>query len=183
MVIKKMEGKIGTIKAGDLSHKKSIMMIVSILAVTVFIGTAVQPALSAPSQNTDSQPVANEKEYFPCDCEQTTTEGAGCQRCVEAVFHAVKYMRAYVKETFKGKGVYFLWTADVAIVVVEGLILGLKDSGFTIDIDYNELKSTVDFWVGKLWGPQMFFITRFMARLGAISIGITWYLLSFCVDS
>ncbi len=181
-----MKGKIGTRKAGDLSHKSSVMMIVSIVAVTIFIGTAIQPALSAPLPQKDSQPAAGEKDSLPCDCEEAAAEGSGCKMCIDAVFHAVRYMRTYVKDYIqylRNQSIYFLWTAELTLTIIYGLGLGLIDSGFKIEIDYDELETTVDFWVDLLCGPQIFLITWFMARLGAISIGITWYLLSFCVDT
>ncbi|KYK24737.1 hypothetical protein AYK25_01530 [Thermoplasmatales archaeon SM1-50] len=178
-----MEGKFGNKKAGVVTRKTGLMMIISMLAVTLFIGVAVHPVLSANVVRNNLQPAADDEEYFYCDCDKEANDGAACKTCVEAVFHTVKYMKNHVKNTLEGKGIYFLWTADAAILILEGLILGVKDSGYKIEIDYNELKNAVTFWVSKLWGPQMFFITRFMARLFAISIGITWYLLTFCIDT
>jgi hypothetical protein len=178
-----MNGNRPTKKAGNYTHKRTVFMLVNILAVTIFIGTALQPAFAAPITKEQSGSLPNQDNTVYCNCIESTDTDAGCKMCIEAAFHAVKYMRNYVKQTIQGKGLYFLWTADVAIVVFEGLALGLIDSGFQIEIDYDKLHDTITFWTGKLWGPQMFFVTRFMARLAAISIGITWYLLSLCIDT
>jgi hypothetical protein len=178
-----MNGKLGNKKAGNFAGKNGVMMIVSILSVILFIGTALQPILSASTVKKDPQQAAGEKEYFTCDCEKDADAGSGGSVCAVAAFNTVKYMIQYVKTTLKGKGIYFLWAADAAIVIFEGLILGIKESGFKPTIDFDKLRASINLWVSKLVGPQMFFITRFMARLGAISIGIFWYLLSICIDT
>jgi len=178
-----MKKKFGKKEAGGIALNSSVIMIVSIVAVTLFIGTAMQPviAISDSTASLNAKKELAEEEHLYCDCVKQISEDTGCKTCVEAVFYAVNFMKDHVKDSFKDKGVYFLWTADLALVIVEGLVLGIQDSGFKIKIDQNELKNTVNYWINKLYGPQMFFVTRFMARLGAIYIGITWYLLSFCV--
>ena len=180
-----MKEKFGKKEARGSTLNSSVIMIVSIVAVSLFVGTTIQPAIATTgfTTNLNTEQAIVEEEYVPCNCEEQISKDAGCKNCVEAVLYAVKFMKDHVKNTFKDKGVYFLRTADIAIVVVEGIVLGLKDSGFKIKIDYNELKNTVNQWVNKLYGPQMFFVTRLMARLGAIYIGVTWYLLSFCIVS
>ncbi|UCD13753.1 MAG: hypothetical protein JSW60_09395 [Thermoplasmatales archaeon] len=175
-----MKEVFGKNKAGGIQRNNGVKMIVSIIAVTLFIGAAMQAAIAGSISSIDHEPVAVEEECLPCKSIGPKNENPKCETCVQAVFHAVKYMRGHVKTSLKDKGVYFLRTVDVSILVVEGLVLGVKDSGFKIKIDYNDLNNTINSWVKKLVGPQLFFITRFMARLGAISIGIIWYLLSFC---
>ncbi len=177
--MKEVYGKYG---AGSIPGNNGVKMIVSIMAVTLFIGMAMQAAIAVSIISIDTEPEAVEDECLACKSENPEVEKPKCETCVQAVFHAVKYMKDHVKRNLP-KDIYFLKTADASILIVEGLILGIKDSGFRIKIDYNDLNATVNFWVKKLVGPQLFFITRFMARFGAITIGITWYLLSFCVDT
>ena len=183
LVIKKMKKVFGEYKAGGIPGGNGVKMIVSIIAVALFIGIAMQTAIAGSIPTIDNEPVAVEEECITCNFIELGDEKPKCETCVQAVFHAVEYMVDHVKTSLQGKGVYFLKTADATILIFEGLFLGIKDSGFRVKIDYNDLNDTIDFWVTKLVGPQLFFITRFMARLGAISIGITWYLMSFCVDT
>jgi hypothetical protein len=178
-----MKKVFGKYKAGGIPRSKGVKTIISIIAVTLFIGIAMQTALAAPIPTMEIEPPAVQEECVTCNFVGPEDEEPKCETCVQAVFHAVKYMVGHVKTSLQGKGKYFLKSADATILIFEGLFLGIKDSGFRIKIDYNDLNNTVDFWVTKLVGPQLFFITRFMARLGAISIGITWYLMSFCVDT
>jgi hypothetical protein len=131
--------------------------------------------------STETMPPTFEEECLPCQAEETTKDDVKCKTCIQAAFHAVKYMRNHVKDALSET--YFLWVADATILIIEGLILGVKDSGFKIEIDYNELNDTITFWSNKLIGPQIFFVTRFLAKLGVISIGVTWYLFSFCIDT
>lgn len=177
-----MNNQFGRTKAGSIPARKTVFMIVSILAISLFVGMAIQPAMSGVIEKNDFSESSVVEDSSDCGCLERVTEKPKCDTCVKAVIHSVKYMKNHVKTELKGKGVYFLKTADATILVFEGLVLGFIDSGFKIKIDYKELGSVVDLWVTKLWGPQMYFITRFMAKLGAISIGITCYLLSFCVN-
>lgn len=175
-----MKKIFGKNKAGGIPGNNGVKMIVSIIAVALFIGAAMQAAIAGSTPGMDHEQVAVEEECLPCKCTEPGIDDPKCETCVQAVFHAVKYMINHVITSLRGKGVYFLWTADASILIFEGLVWGIMDSGFKIKIDYNDLNSTINFWVKKLVGPQLFFVTRFMARLGAISIGIAWYLLSFC---
>ena len=103
-----------------------------------------------------------------------------CETCKDAVDYAVDYMKDYVKENVNGT--YFLWQVDVALFIFEGLIKGFKESGFNIEIDEDALKASIEYWVNKTVGPQQFPVTLFLAKLGAIAIGITGYLISLCND-
>ena len=87
-------------------------------------------------------------------------------------------MKDYVKE--KVNGTYLLWRMDIALFIFEGLIEGLKESGFNIEIDEDALRGSIEYWVNKIVGPQKFTVTLFLAKLGAIVIGITGYLISLC---
>ena len=178
-----MNGKFGKKKAGGIALNSSVIMIVSVLAATLFIGAAVQPAISGSKADLNFGQTAVKEEHIPCGCEEPVPKDAGCKTCVEAIFHAVKYMKGHVNnyiQYLRSNGTYLLWTMDLAIEIFEGLRLGIQDSGFKIKINLTELNNTINIWVNKLWGPQMHLITRISARLVAIYIGITMYLLTFC---
>ena len=177
-----MKEVYGKYRAGGIPGCNVLKMIVSIMAVTLFIGISMPAAIAGSIPNVDHESVPVEEECLECGFIEPGNEKPNCETCVQAVFHAVKYMIGHVKRNLPEE-IYFLKTADASILIFNGLVLGIIDSGFRIEIDYNDLNNTINFWVKKLVGPQLFFITRFMARLGAISIGITFYLLSFCVDS
>lgn len=177
-----MGKKFGMNKAGHIPSKETVTMIVSILAVTLFIGTTMQPIIAAPAVPLSIGVAEVEEECIPCKAEELAQRDSKCKTCVGAVFHSVKYMKDHVKATMKDKGVYFLWTVDVSIVIFEGLILGLEDSGFKIVIDYEDLFQYINNSVNKLVNPTnyLFPVTKCLATLIAIPIGITVYLLTLC---
>ena len=77
---------------------------------------------------------------------------------------------------------YFLWSVDVAILIFQGLIDGFKESRFDLLVDEDELNETIQYWIGKTVGSQKFTVTQFLAKLGAITIGVSSYLLTLCID-
>jgi len=178
-----MKGKFGKKEAGGITLNSNVIMIVGLAAVTLFVGVAIQPAISVSAVSSNVGQVVVEEEHVPCDCEKQHTKDAGCTTCVEAVFHAVNYMKSHVKsyiEYLRSNGTYLLWTVDFACEVIEGLRLGFQDSGFKIKINLTALNDTINIWVNKLYGPQLHLITKISARIIAIYIGITMYLLTFC---
>lgn len=180
-----MGKKFGRNKAGHITSNETVTMIVSILAVTLFIGTAIQSVIAAPAAPLSSggaEVEEVEEECIPCKAEELEQWDPKCKTCVGAVFHSVKYMKDHVKATMKDKDVYFLWTVDVSIVIFEGLILGLEDSGFKIVINYEDLFQYINNSVNKLVNPTnyLFPVTKCLAILIAIPIGITVYLLTLC---
>jgi hypothetical protein len=90
-------------------------------------------------------------------------------------------MKEYVNENINDT--YFFWTVDGSILIFQGLINGFKESGYTLEVDVNELKANIEHWVNKTVGSQKFTITLFLAKLGAITIGVTGYLLTLCIDN
>jgi hypothetical protein len=141
-------------------------MITSVLLVGLFIGT-VMPSISSASSTTSE---LGNRPDFP-----------ECETCREAVDYAVDYMKVYVKENINNT--YFLWSIDVVILIFEGLIKGIEESDFDLEIDENELKASIDYWVNITFGLQKFTVTLFLAKLGAIVIGVTGYLISLCNDT
>lgn len=181
-----MKERIGKTKAGGITNNNSIFMIISILAVTLFVGTAIQPAIARSTSNNDPKPTTIEEVCIPCNDAEKWIEGdPKCETCVAAVFHAVKYMMNHTITTWKNNksgGWHFFWTVDASLLITQGLILGIEDSGFKIQIDYEDLFHFVDNMVDKLVDPTnyLFPVTIFLARLAAIPIGITVYLLKLC---
>ena len=152
-------------KAGSLPRHNTLIMIVGIFAVSLFIGMAVQPAIAGEISTTD------------INMAQSTPDPQ-CDSCSEAVLFAVEYMIQHVRENLSG--IYFLWTVDATLLIVEGLLIGFSKSGFSITINKVELQANVYYWVNKLVGPQLFTTTKLLANIGAIGIGITSYLLTLC---
>lgn len=148
-----------------MRKKNTVIMITSLLVVGLFIGTVMPSVFAASSASSKSNNPPNHPE---------------CETCKEAVDFAVGYMKVYVKDNINGT--YSLWSVDVAILIFEGLIRGFEESDFEIKIDENELKASIEYWVNKTVGPQKFTVTLFLAKLGAIIIGVTAYLISLCND-
>lgn len=147
----------------------------------LFIGAAL-PGVFAGAVNSERIEHVNDNE--PCKlCRENVARpvyGAGCESCKEAVAFAVDYMKDYVSENVEGT--YFLWRVDVSILIFQGLVDGFKESGYKIDIDVDELKATIEYWVNITVGSQKFAVTTFLAELGAITIGVTKYLLTLCIE-
>lgn len=177
-----MKEKFGKMEASHIGKNNSMIMIVSIIAVTLFIGTAVQPAIATTIHSQGIEVQEAEEECIICAPRSDgPTHGPACKTCGEAVEYAVGYMKVYVKEKMKDVNeTYFLWSLDVVFLISEGIHIGLKNSGFKIEIDREELNENIEYWVNKTVGPQMFNVTIFLAKLGAISIGVTGYLLTIC---
>ena len=181
-----MKKKFGKTKAGGITNNNGLIMIVSIIAVTLFIGAAVQPAMAVSKSSNDPGITGVNEICIPCnDPEKVTQEDPKCETCVAAVFHAIKYMMNHTVTTWKNNKSgdwHFFWTVDASLLITQGLILGIEDSGFRIEIDYEDLFIFVDNMVDKLVDPSnyLFPVTIFLARLAAIPIGITVYLLKLC---
>ena len=178
-----MNKKFGKKEAGDFALNSSLIMVVSVLVIVLFIGVAVQPIMSGTISNVNDGQTIVEEEHISCGCGKPGTKDAGGKTCTDAIFHAVQYMKNHVNnyiQYLKRNGFYPLWTMDLTIEIIEGLTLGLKDSGFKIKINITDLGNTIQTWVNKLLGPQVHLITRISVALFAIYIGVTWYLLTLC---
>ena len=178
-----MKKKFGKTEAGDFALNSSVITVVSMVVVALFIGAAVQPMISGTISNVNDEQTKVEEEHISCGCENSDTNDADDKTCTDAISHAVKYMKDYVNnyiQYLKRNGLYPLWTMDLTLEIIEGLTLGLKDSGFKIKINITDLGNTIQIWVNKLLGPQVHVITRVTVALFAIYIGISWYLLTLC---
>lgn len=173
-------------EASHIGKKNSAIMIVTLLAVTLFIGTAIQPAIAVSISSSHSDTETVEEECLPCKPEVQPKDGGECKTCAEAVVFTVDYMKDYVKtelwKNFQEHGWWFYWPLDAVTLIFIGLNKGIKESGFEFEIDYNDLKEHINKTIEDLIGPQMFPFTKFLATLSAISIGITTYLVSCCTD-
>jgi hypothetical protein len=179
-----MKKKFGKMEASHIGKNNSVIMIVCIFAITLFIGTAVQPAIaSALTDHRFETQKAEEGCPLCAPRADVPSSNPTCKTCGEAVTYAVDYMKVYVKNKLKDVNeTYFLWTLDVVLLISQGIHIGLQKSGFKIEVDKEELNDNIVYWVNKTVGPQMFNVTMFLAKLGAISIGVSSYLLTLCND-
>lgn len=149
---------------------------------SLFIGAAL-PSVFAGAVN--SEKVEYDYDNEPCKlCREKVAQPVNeprCESCNEAVAYAVDYMIDHVSENVEGT--YFLWTVDVSILIFQGLVKGFEESGYKLEIDADELKANIEYWVNKTVGSQKFTVTKFLAELGAITIGVTGYLLTLCIDN
>lgn len=158
-----------------MRKRNTVITITSLLAVTLFIGAALPSAFA---DSIPSDEAVEECSTCALKSQPRPRDGPPCETCKEAVYYAVDHMKDHVKENVDG--IYFLWTIDVVILISEGLIEGFKESGFSIEIDEDELRANIEYWVNKTVGPQKFTVTLFLAKLGAIVVGVTAYLISLC---
>ena len=164
----------------NASHKPRTLKIISSIMVTAFFIGALLP--SAIAGRINEQPSVSVMDLSGCctymvEVEYVQTTGS-CSSCKEAVKFAIDYMIDHVKENVKG--IYFLQTVDVSLLIFHGLIEGFIKSGYQMDIDPDDLETVIDYWVDKLTGPQIFTVTKFLAVFGSIAIGVTDYLLNLC---
>jgi len=180
-----MNKKLGKNEASHILTKNMVKMTVSIMAIILFIGTTIQPAIagSVSSRGIISEP--NEEECTLCaTASEKPPEFPGCKTCVEAIYFAVNYSKDYVKEQInktKNDPYYLYKGLEVVIHIKNGIKEGIKESGFKFKkLDEKGLTNYISYVVNKTVGPQQINSTRFLAYLTAIVIGITGYLLSLC---
>ena len=164
-----------------MRKKNTVITIASFLVITLFIGTVMPSVIAGSITSEGAEPVAGHEGCSLCVSEsELPPDDSSCETCEEAVVYAVDYMKDYVKE--KVNGTYLLWRMDIALFIFEGIIEGLKESGFNIEIDEDALRASIEYWVNKTVGPQKFTVRLFLAKLGGIAIGVTDYLISLCND-
>jgi hypothetical protein len=179
-----MNKKIGKNEASHSLTKTMVKMTVSIMAVILFIGTAIQPALAGTSttQGIESKPNQEEECNLCAPTSENLPDLPICETCVEAVNFAINYSINYTKVQVEGAPVWYpLKARELTLHFKNGIIKGLAESGFSFKkIDEDELDATIGYWVNLTVGEQTLNRTRFVAYLGAVAIGITGYLLSLC---
>lgn len=176
-----MEKKFGRNKAGHTPSNKAVTMIVSILAVTLFIGTAMQPIMAGPVSNSNPEPVEVEEECLPCKAAETTSKNPPCESCACAVNYAVDYMVIFVTANVKDYK-FPLWRAELVGLIFEGIVTGVIESGFGFHINEKELKAHINYWIDKLIEPEnyRYKINEILANIYAIGVGISSYLSTIC---
>jgi len=179
-----MKKNYGKNEASHIRKNNTVIMIVSVLAVTLFIGAVMQPVIAGSISTINSIPVKVEEECLLCKAAEATIKDPSCKTCGCAVNHAVVYMVDFVNETMKDYK-FPLWRAELVGMIFEGLIKGFIDSGFKLNLNAVILKAHIKYWVDKLIEPEnyRYKITEILANIGAIGIGITGYLLTLCKNN
>jgi hypothetical protein len=178
----KHECKNWSIWWGVLNMRKSNIFIITSLVMTcVIVGAGATNVFAGAISKERNEINQIDEPCILCKAKNSNEEkGPGCESCNEAVAFAVDFMKDYVKENIKNT--YFLWSVDASIIICEGLIIGFRESGYRLDVNVSQLKANIEYWVNKTVGPQKFTVTLFIAKLGAITIGVTGYLLTLCID-
>ena len=177
-----MNKKIGKNEASHILMKNTVIMTVSIMAVILFIGTAIQPALAGTPTTHGIESKPNEECTLCASSSENSPNLPICKTCVEAVNFAVDYSMDYVKAKVNDTPVWYpLKARDITIHFRDGIFKGLAESGFSLkELDKNDLNATIGYWVNLTVGEQTLNRTLFVAYIGAVAIGITGYLLSLC---
>lgn len=161
--------------------KSTIVYIIGLVMSCLFVSASVPSVFAGAMSQDKIEMERNEELCVPCRLREITeSDNPNCDTCREAVEFAVEFMKIYVKE--KIDDTYPLWSVDVTILILEGLVNGFIESGFLMEIDVNELQSNIEYWVNEIVGSQKYNATLFLARLGAITIGVTVYLLTLCTE-
>ena len=163
------------------SHTPKALKLIATIMVTFFFTGALIPSVIAETEDKNpsigTPPQLKECTSYMVDVAYTSG-AASCDTCKEAVQFAIDYMIDHVQTNTKG--IYFLHTVDVSILIFQGLMQGFRASGYQMEVDEEELKSVIDYWVDTLVEHQIFTITKFLATFGSIVIGITDYLIHLC---
>ena len=178
-----MRKNLGNYEAGHNGKKKTGMMIVSIVAVTLFIGTALEPALADPLSPVEIKTPENEEECTLCASGSSDpVNNPECKSCIEAIKFAVNYSRSHVNQTFANDSIWYpLMVVEVAIAIFEGIHEGLKISGFKVSIDEEALKEKIKYWVDRTVDSNYKYnMTEFLAVIGSVFVGVLAYLLTRC---
>lgn len=157
-------------EAGNFPKHNTLIMIVSIVTISLFIGMAVQPAISNAVEKKDKSHDLNLKNNLK----------GGCKTCGCMVTFTISYMINYVKDALKGKGHYPMISLDAVQLIFLGTLQGIANSGFNVQINKVHLKLTIWYYLNKMVGKQIFPSTMLVAALAAIGVGISAYLLSLC---
>jgi len=160
-------------------------MTVSIIAISLFIGMALQPAIASPMY--DAAVEENEYECPLCRSREEPAETKPiCKTCLctagHAVKHGISYTRGKIIEKMNDNDVWEGILADISLWLIEGTGQGLKIYGFKIEFDKEELNETINYYVNKYVGPQGHNVTKIFVALRAISIGIRVYFISLCAN-
>jgi len=163
-----------------MRKKNNVIFITSLFMSCLFIGAALPSVLAGAISQEQVESVSDETCPLCRSKSARPVSNPGCKSCNQAVAFAVDYMKDYVKD--KVNGSYFLWRVDITIIIFQGLVKGFKESGYKIEVDENELRANIEYWVNKTVGLQKFTVTLLLAKLSAITIGVTGYLLTLCID-
>jgi hypothetical protein len=172
-----MKKKFGKNEASDYRAKNTVIMIVSILSVSLFIGTAIEPVMAGriPNQQTE---LAIE-ECLPCKVQEKPPECETCMDAVELIFNeTIIYVTTNLpNESFPGKGI------ELLCYIYEGIIIGIDKSDFEFEYDEDELKENITYWIDQFLHPnQEHNITVVLMALVGIVTGVVLYFLKQCND-
>ena len=178
-----MEKKFWKKKAGYIPNNKIVTMIVSIVAVTLMIGVAMQPVIAGTAQKITPDLQTDESECIPEPTKEPENVGPICRNCTCAMEFAIDYMITFVDRNLHD-GPFLIKSGELVGLMFLGIIKGIDKSGFRIKIEPNELESNISHWIKKLVEPDNYWfnVTEILANLVAIAVGISAYLLSQCED-
>jgi hypothetical protein len=181
-----MEKKYRRNEAKVFGTKNTVIMIVSILAVGLFIGMALEPITAVSVTNLEAEPASVEDECLPCTIQKKVSKMSPpvCKTCKDAVKHIINKTMEHVQDNFPWEALLFPgWAVELSCYVFEGIIKGIQTSDFEFEIDFKELNETINYWIERFLDPhQNHTITKVMFFMNAILVGIGDYLLSQCND-
>lgn len=180
-----MNKDTGKKEAGNFPKHNTLIMIVSILTVTLFVGLAVQPAIS---QKVPAEviPTEIEEECIPCKVAEPQNTKPPCTTCAcaidIAVVHALEYTatKVYIKMEKTENEIYSGFFIDLALWIKEGIIEGIAKSGFEFDINIIELGKVCLYWAREKYVIPDHDLAKISAALQGVLKGIGEYLIDVC---
>lgn len=181
-----MKKKYGKNEASGFGRKSTVIMIGSILAVSLLIGTAIKPVLAGSVSHQQIDPISVDNECLPCKVRKIQPgKVPDCKTCRCAMEFAVNHSINKTEEKIDKYGLNHTFAGlDVIITLSLGIIEGLILSGFRFNINDTALKENITYWVNKIGGGKQWYpATELLANLTSIGVGILDYLLKLCKDN
>lgn len=179
-----MKKDTGKKEAGNFPKHNTLIMIVSIVTISLFVGLAVQPAIA---QKEPAKVIpTNIEECITCKAAYTTQTKLPCTTCSCAVKHAIWYALNYTKNNVFEKmketdgKIYSGFFTDLSLWIADGIVLGIKDSKFYLDVNITELIEVINNTIHEKISIPEHDLAKIVAALEGVLEGVAEYLMTLC---
>jgi len=180
-----MKKDTGKKEAGNFPKHNTLIMIVSIVTVSLFVGLAVQPAI-AQREPAEVIPTDIEGECIPCKAVNIPQPKLPCKTCACAVYYAIGHAKESTKENVSNKlnetdnKIYSGFFTDLALWIAKGIIEGLDKSGFDFEPKLMDLLGVIDINIKEKIEIPVHNLSKIVAALHGILEGVAEYLIDVC---
>jgi len=179
-----MKKDTGKKEAGNFPKHNTLIMIVSIVTISLFVGLAVQPAI-AQKEPAEVIPT-NIEECIPCKAAGIPQPQLPCKTCACAVNYAIGHALTSTKENVSKKlkenenKLYSGFFTDLALWIAEGIFEGLKESDFEFKPKMKDLLIVIGENIDEKIEIPVHDLAKIVAALNGILEGVGEYLIKVC---